>query len=90
MNGVGERLTRRQREALDYIRQQKIPPSIREISSAMGLSKLGAAQHVNRLVRKGYIRRGKGARAIAAVATATLPVAGTVDAAGMISWAKAR
>lgn len=55
-------LTRRQREILDYIREQVrkkgYPPSVREIGAAVGLSSSSTVHgHLARLEQKGFIRR---------------------------------
>lgn len=55
-------LTRRQRQILDYIREQVrkkgYPPSVREIGAAVGLSSSSTVHgHLARLEQKGFIRR---------------------------------
>lgn len=60
-----EKLTRKQKEILDYIKKfaadKKYPPSIREISANFGLSSPATAHvHVKKLIEKGYLKRGKG------------------------------
>lgn len=59
-----ERLTRRQRDVLDflgrYIRENGYPPTIREIRDAFGLSSnRGVIDHLRALEKKGWIRRGR-------------------------------
>src|SRR5438445_959493 len=59
---MGEVLTSRQREILDYLRQmlrdKAYPPTVREIGQAIGLSSSSTVQnHLNTLERKGYIHR---------------------------------
>ena len=55
------RLTERQREVLEIIKERikgsGYPPTIREIGEAMGISEKGAYDHLKALERKGYIRR---------------------------------
>ncbi|HEX30785.1 TPA: repressor LexA [Candidatus Poribacteria bacterium] len=56
-----KRLTERQREVLEIIRERikesGYPPTIREIGEAMGISEKGAYDHLKALEKKGYIRR---------------------------------
>ena len=59
------KLTKRQRDILDYIKKfsadKKYPPSIREISAHFSLSSPATAHvHVQKLIEKGYLKRGKG------------------------------
>lgn len=66
-------LTDRQREVLDFA-QSRIeagarPPSLREIGRKLGMNIPCARQHLLAIEKKGYIRRGNGARAIEIVAT---------------------
>lgn len=58
-------LTKKQREVLDFIKQfhaeNKFPPSIRQICSAINLSSPATVHvHINHLVEKGYIKRSNG------------------------------
>jgi len=62
-------ITARQKEVLDFIREhiaaQGYPPSQREIADHFQISGLlGVQRHLLALEKKGYVRRGKGARAI--------------------------
>lgn len=62
-------LTRRQREILEwirgFIREHGMPPTVREIGDAFGISSAGVFGHLEALQRKGYVRRGKmGARSL--------------------------
>lgn len=62
-------LTKRQNEILNYIRKslekEGYPPTFREIAAYFNFSGPRAAEkHLLSLERKGYIRKGKGARAI--------------------------
>lgn len=55
-------LTKKQREVLDFIKKfhadNKYPPSIRQICSAINLSSPATVHvHINHLVEKGYIKR---------------------------------
>jgi repressor LexA len=54
-----KRLTKRQQDALDYIKHcmlsHSIPPSIREVSRFMRSSSTGARCHIKALEKKGYI-----------------------------------
>lgn len=57
-------LTRKQKEVLNFIKQfhaeNKYPPSIRQICSAINLSSPATVHvHINHLVDKGYIKRSK-------------------------------
>ena len=59
-----EGLTKKQKEVLDFIKQfhaqNKYPPSIRQICSAINLSSPATVHvHINHLVDKGYIKRSK-------------------------------
>ncbi len=62
-------LTDRQRAVLDWIvefmREHRLPPTLREIGRAFGISSPGVLGHLRALERKGYVRRGKlGARSL--------------------------
>jgi repressor LexA len=51
-------ITQKQIDVYDYIRHcihSGTPPTVREISAYMGLSKTGARCHIQALARKGYI-----------------------------------
>ena len=59
-----EGLTKKQKEVLDFIKrfhaENKYPPSIRQICSAIDLSSPATVHvHVNHLVEKGFIKRSK-------------------------------
>lgn len=59
------KLTNRQKEILEYIKKfsadKKYPPSIREIAANFNLNSPATAHvHVNKLIEKGYLKRGKG------------------------------
>jgi repressor LexA len=61
---VGETLTDRQEEILEYIQryivEQGYPPTIREIGTAFGIrSTNGVNDHLKALERKGYVSRGE-------------------------------
>jgi repressor LexA len=58
------KLTARQQEMLDYIERETssagVPPSIRQIGAAMGISSTnGVRLHLQALQKKGYIRRSQ-------------------------------
>ena len=60
-----KKLTKRQKDILEYIKKfsasKKYPPSIREIAANFSLSSPATAHvHVNKLIEKGYLKRGKG------------------------------
>lgn len=60
--GLGEGLTERQQQILNYIkeqiRQKGYPPSVREIGESVGLSSSSTVHgHLARLEEKGFIRR---------------------------------
>ncbi len=60
-----EGLTKKQKEVLEFIKQfhaeNKYPPSIRQICSAINLSSPATVHvHINHLVDKGYIKRSTG------------------------------
>jgi len=81
-------LTKRQNEVLDYIRQsleqEGYPPTLRMIAAHFKFSgHRAAAKHLESLERKGYIRKGKGARAIEVLGHTSgisLPILGRVAA----------
>ncbi len=90
---MGEELTERQREILQYIsdfqRNAKRPPAVREIGDGVGLSSpCTVYRHLETLERRGYIRRDKGkARSIEIIddayrppAMRELPVLGAIAA----------
>ena len=59
-----EKLTKRQKEILTYIKkfyaEKKYPPSIRETGAAIGLSSPATVHvHINKLIEKGYLKRGE-------------------------------
>ncbi len=61
-----QRLSSRQREALNFIRQHQAEhgyaPTIREIGDAMGIrSTNGVSDHLKALERRGWIKRAPGA-----------------------------
>ena len=48
----------------DYVKENGYPPSIREIAANFDLSSPATAHvHVNKLIEKGYLKRGKGSKA---------------------------
>ena len=58
-----EKLTKRQEESLQYIKKYIVshgyPPTVREITNALGLSSPATIQaHLNGLAQKGYIKKG--------------------------------
>ena len=60
-----KKLTKRQKDILEYIKKfsasKKYPPSIREIAANFNLSSPATAHvHINKLIEKGYLKRGKG------------------------------
>ena len=60
-----KKLTKRQKDILEYIKKfsanKKYPPSIREIAANFNLSSPATAHvHVNKLIEKGFLKRGKG------------------------------
>ena len=60
-----KKLTKRQKDILEFIKRfsasKKYPPSIREIAANFNLSSPATAHvHVNKLIEKGYLKRGKG------------------------------
>ena len=57
-----ERLTNKQNQVLDYIKQSiaknGFPPTVREIGSALGLSSSATVHaHITTLENKGYLKR---------------------------------
>ncbi len=65
-------MTLRQKEVLDLInrivQEQGYPPTLREIAGRLGLSGTRAVEkHLSALIRKGYLRKGPGARALEVV-----------------------
>lgn len=81
-------LTARQKEVLDFIRHtievQGYPPSQREIADHFHMAAhLGVQRHLLALEKKGYIRRGKGARALEVIGQTSgrsVPILGKVAA----------
>ena len=62
-------LTKRQKAILDWIadfmRENGMPPTVREIGREFGISSAGVFGHLRALERKGHLRRGKlGARSL--------------------------
>ena len=60
-----KKLTNKQKDILTYIKkfsaEKKYPPSIREIAANFNLSSPATAHvHVNKLIEKGYLKRGAG------------------------------
>ncbi len=90
------KLTKAQKRVLDFILQhigQKgYPPTVREVARAFGYrSPLSAKQHIDALVRKGYLRRASGvsrglslAMPLSNAASLSLPVVGTIRAGSPI------
>jgi len=89
-------LTRAQKRVFDFIlrhiRQRGYPPTVREVARAFGYrSPLAAKQHIDALVKKGYLRRDSGvsrglslAMPLLNAATLSLPVVGTIRAGSPI------
>lgn len=62
---IMERLTKRQREILEYIvgyiNQRGFPPTLKEIGANFGISSTNAvSDHLKALIKKGYLRRRAG------------------------------
>ena len=76
-----EPLTRRQQQALDFIKasiaEHGWPPTLREIGDHMGIkSTNGVNDHLNALIRKGYLtRRGEGVGPRSGKSRAIAPIA---------------
>ncbi len=93
-------LTKRQKEILEYIKKfsasKKYPPSIREIAANFSLNSPATAHvHVNKLIAKGYLKRGKGSNHLLELlvpnefeqqsdGTVTVPLLGKVTAGNPI------
>ena len=83
-------LTKRQERVLKFIqeeiRRKRIPPSVREIGSAFGISSpRGVTRHLEALEKKGFIQRGRIARGIRVLTDAVedlvqLPLVGRIAA----------
>jgi repressor LexA len=81
-------LTPRQKQILDFIasmiQKRGYPPSLREIAEHFDIAGVRAVEkHVQALERKGYLRKGAGARALELVGHAqgrSLPILGKVAA----------
>lgn len=81
-------LTARQQQILDFIHRMLerhgYPPSVREIAEQLRIGNIWAVQkHLRALERKGYLRKGRGARALEVVGRThgrALPVLGRVAA----------
>ena len=88
--------TPRQREVLDwmktFIRDHGMPPTVREIGSALGIKSSSVFHLLKELARKGYVERvGRGARSLvpkdlkrAPCGCAEVPVAGRIPAGSPI------
>lgn len=80
-------LTERQRRVFDYLveflQERGYPPTLSEIATKLGLSRVGAMKHLMVLERKGYIRRSRRARDIELVGlprSRSIPILGRVPA----------
>lgn len=81
-------LTKRQKEILRFVTGQSskrgYPPTVREIARHFGISGISAVKkHLDALERKGYLSRGKGARALEVAdlpQSTSIPVLGRVAA----------
>jgi len=81
-------LTERQKRVLeiikDTIRKSGYPPTEREIAQKLGLKWIkGVQRHIDALKKKGYIKKGKGARAIQLVdfiGVKEIPILGEIAA----------
>ncbi len=90
------KLTKAQKRVLDFIlqhiRERGYPPTVREVARAFGYrSPLSAKQHIDALVRKGYLRRASGvsrglslAMPLSNASSLSLPVVGTIRAGSPI------
>lgn len=95
-----KKLTKRQKDILEYIKKfsanKKYPPSIREIAANFNLSSPATAHvHVNKLIEKGYLKRGKGSNHLlelqvpnefenASIGVVSVPLLGKVTAGNPI------
>ncbi len=90
-------LTKRQRETLDwvkeFIRENGLPPTVREIGDAFGIKSSSVFDLLTVLERKGYLRRrDRGARSLivsgidrrSGIQTADVPIVGRIAAGGPI------
>ncbi len=81
-------ITKRQEEVLDFIRKtvtdQGYPPSLREIAAHLQISGTRAVEkHLKALEKKGYLRKGIGARALEVIGHRpgrAIPIVGRVAA----------
>ena len=82
-------LTERQREVLSfiesYLSEKGYPPTVREIGTHFRFGPRAAKEHLDLIEKKGYIRRGRGARTIEFLEDARrkyegIPVVGRVAA----------
>ncbi len=77
--GTTEKLTKRQRQVLDYIQEETsrtgYPPTVREIGQALGLSSSATVHtHLATLEAKGYLRRdGAKSRSLTVIGSGTGP-----------------
>ena len=76
-------LTDRQKAVLDWIvgfvREHGMPPTLREIGGAFGISSPGVLGHLRALERKGYLKRGNlGARSLEVVCASDGDAGGSV------------
>lgn len=80
-------LTVRQKEILDFLRRtvdkRGYPPSLREVGSHFGIAVRAVSKHIHLLAQKGYLKKGRGARAIELTERASarvVPIIGRVAA----------
>lgn len=80
-------LTARQKEILDFLRRtvdkRGYPPSLREVGSHFGIAVRAVYKHIHLLAQKGYLKKGRGARAIELTERASaraVPIIGRVAA----------
>ena len=58
MSQIQKPLTNRQTEILQFIQDQSVPPTVREIGAAFGIRSPNAVRgHIKALESKGYLRR---------------------------------
>lgn len=67
-SGITEPQARTLRAICDIVDQNGLPPTVKELSEALGISHASAHEQIAQLVRKGYLRKeAKKARSIVVI-----------------------
>lgn len=51
------KLTEKQKRVLEIIKKAQVPPTLHELGKEMGITYTGANQHVQALIKKGFLLR---------------------------------